>query len=154
MAVGSKDIEAWIRGQIVKTNKKVGKAICPAAARVIKKHSYQITMAQDDVLAQIDQCCGLFGVFGFDIVIIYFNKRVSEKRLSNICQQAHENNPRFAVMYDHPSNDGKHKGVSFSFGKAPLIMIQDLEQLKKFQKIYQQQGWYDAWGIKDYDQFY
>jgi hypothetical protein len=33
-------------------------------------------------------------------------------------------------------------------------MIQDLEQLKKFQKIYQQQGWYDAWGIKDYDQFY
>ena len=86
-------------------------------------------MAKKDVLSQIDHCCGLFNIFNLDIVVLYLEQPITERKLSNLCKKAHQQNPKFAIMYDHPDNDGLHKGVSFSYGKLPLIMIQDLETL-------------------------
>ena len=111
------------------------------------------TLAKKDVLAQIS-CCYPFNIFHLDVVILYFNHKIAEKRLAKVCRQAHELNKAFAVMYDHPANSGKHKGVSFSYGKAPLIFIQDLNKLKQAQQKLKDTGYYEAWGIKDYEQFY
>lgn len=154
MAVGSKDVEDWIGQVVAKTHKESGKAICPYAERALKDRKIQVVPAKVDVLAQVAHCCDLFHSLALDVVVIYFNYKITERKLDRLCQQASHLSPNFALMYDHPDNDGKHKGVSFSFGKAPLLFIQDMTKLKKAQKALHKSGWYDAWGIKDYDQFH
>lgn len=155
MAVGSKDIEKWIAGQVAKVHKETGTAICPFAKRVLQDKTIQITPAKVDVLDQIDQCCDLFGTFNLDIVIIFFNHEITEKKLSNLCAKAHKQNPNHAIMYDHPDNAGLHKGVQFSFQKAPLIFIQDLNKLKDAQSRLSKTDYYRVWGLDvDSDMFY
>jgi len=149
-----KDIEKWIRQVVAKTHKASGAAICPFAKRTLEDRKVQITPAKTDVLDQIDQCCGLFVSLGLDIVILYLNNEITERRLSNLCRRAHRNNPDYAIMYDHPDNDGLHKGVSFSYGKAPLIMIQDLARLKQAQGQLKRSGYYEKWSIDSFEQFY
>ena len=149
-----KDIEKWIRQVVAKTHKASGAAICPFAKRTLEDRKIQITPAKTDVLDQIDQCCGLFVSLGLDIVILYFTDEITERKLSNLCRRAHKNNPDYAILYDHPDNDGLHKGVSFSYGKAPLIMIQDMTKLKQAQQKLERSGWYRKWGIDKMDQFY
>ena len=152
--VSSKDVYDWIKGHVAKKNPKTGKAVCPFAARTIKERSLYVLPAKVDVVDQIGHCCGLFAPFHFDIVILYIRYKITEKRLSDLCRQAHQNNPNFAILYDHPSNKGLHKGVQFSFQKAPLIMIQDLSKLKDAQQQLRTTGYYDAWGLDDLDMFY
>ena len=154
MAVESKDIEDWIRGQVAKKNKKTKQAICPFAKKTLQDKKVAIIPSKDNVLVQVNQLCDLFAVLNYDVIIIYFNGKISEKQLENICKQAHKRRPDVAVMYDHPVNKGKHKGVSFSFQKAPLLFIQSLSKIKQGQKILKRSGYYKAWGIKDYTQFY
>ena len=149
-----KDIEKWIRQVVAKTHKKSGAAICPFAKRTLQNDKIQISPAKVDVLDQIDHCCGLFNIFHLDIVILYFTRKITERKLSKICEQAHQHNPEFAILYDHPDNNGLHKGVSFSYGKAPLIMIQGLAKLKQAQQKLKRSGWYEKWGIDKMDQFY
>jgi hypothetical protein len=149
-----KDIEKWIRQVVAKTHKASGAAICPFAKRTLEDRKIQITPAKTDVLDQIDQCCGLFVSLGLDIVILYFTDEITERKLSNLCRRAHKNNPDYAIMYDHPDNDGLHKGVSFSYGRRPLVMIQDMAKLKQAQKKLKQSGYYEKWDIDSFDQFY
>jgi len=149
-----KDIEKWIRQVVAKTHKASGAAICPFAKRTLEDRKIQITPAKTDVLDQIDQCCGLFVSLGLDIVILYFTDEITEGQLSRICRRAHKNNPDYAIMYDHPDNDGLHKGVSFSYGRRPLLMIQDMAKLKQAQHKLKQSGYYEKWSIDSFDQFY
>ena len=155
MAVGSKDIEKWIGQVVAKKHKESGATICPFAKRTLEDRKIQITMAKEDVLSQINTCCDLFNSLNLDIVILYFNRQITERKLSNICKKAHKHNDKFAILYDHPDNDGKHKGVSFSFQKAPLIFIQDLNKLKDAQSRLQKTTYYRDWGLTvDSDMFY
>jgi len=149
VAVGSKDIEDWIRQVVAKTHKASGATICPFAKRTLADRKIQITPAKTDVLDQIDLCCGLFVSLGLDIVILYFNYKITEQRLADICDQAHQAHPGYAIMYDHPDNDGLHKGVSFSFQKAPLIFIQDLNKLKDAQSRLRKTSYYRDWDLDD-----
>lgn len=150
----SKQIEKWILQVVAKTHKESGATICPYAKRTVENKKIQISLAKKNVLDQIDICCSLFTVFGLDIVILYFNNKITEKNLSAVCKKAHKKNPNFAIMYDHPANDGLHKGVSFSYGRKPLVMIQDLAKLKRAQKHLKRTGYYDKWGLDGLDQFY
>jgi len=154
VAVGSKDIEDWIRGQVARRNKKTKQAICPFAKKTLQDKKLAIIPSKNNVLVQVNNLCDIFAVLHYDVVIIYFNDEISEKQLETICQQAHKRRPDVAVMYDHPRNKGKHKGVSFSFKKAPLLFIQSLQKIKDAQKLLERSGYYKAWGIKDYTQFY
>ena len=154
MAEESKLIENWIRGQVAKVYKKTGKAICPFAKKTLEDRKIQITMAKENVLDQIVHCCSLFNIFNLDIVILYFTDKITETKLKNICKRAHQQNPLFAIMYDHPANNGLHKGVSFSYGKAPLIMIQGMAKLKQAQEKLKQSGYYEKWDIDSFEQFY
>jgi len=154
VAVGSKDVEDWIRQVVAKTHKASGAAICPFAERALKDRKVQVVPAKVDVLAQVAQCCDLFNSLALDVVVLYFNYEITERKLSGLCRQCNHLSPNFAVMYDHPDNDGKHKGVSFSFGKAPLLFIQDMGKLKKAQQTLKKTGYYKAWGIKDFTQFF
>lgn len=155
VAVGSKDIEKWIRQVVAKKHKASGATICPFAKKTIEDRKIQITMAKKDVLDQIVHCCGLFNIFNLDIVILYFTHKISEKRLAEICKQAHKQNPKFAIMYDHPYNNKKIKGVQFSFQKAPLLFIQDLNKLRDAQSRLQKTDYYRVWGLDaDSDMFY
>ena len=155
MAVGSKDIEKWIRQVVAKTHKASGAAICPFAKRTLEDRKIQISMAKEDVLDQIDLCCDLFNSLNLDIVILYFTHEITERKLSNLCKRAHQQNPEFAIMYDHPDNNGLHKGVSFSFQKTPLIFIQDLNKLNDAQRRLQKTDYYRSWGLDDdSDMFY
>lgn len=147
MAVGSKDIEDWIGQVVAKTHKASGAAICPYAKRTLKDRKIQIIPAKVDLLAQVRHCCDLFNTLALDIVILYFNYKITDRKLSKMCEQAHQANPSYAVMYDHPDNSGKHKGVSFSYGKAPLMFIQDLSKLKNAQQQLRRTDYYTAWGL-------
>jgi len=149
-----KDIEKWIRQVVAKTHKASGAAICPFAKRTLADRKIQITPAKVAVFDQIDLCCNLFNSLALDIVILYFTDQITERKLSNICKRAHKQNPDYAIMYDHPDNDGLHKGVSFSYGKLPLIMIQDMAKLKQAQHKLKQSGYYEKWSIDSFDQFY
>tara|TARA_S200002703_G_scaffold114700_2_gene100210 strand:+ start:528 stop:1037 length:510 start_codon:yes stop_codon:yes gene_type:complete len=150
----SKQIEKWIRQVVAKTHKESKSPVCPYAKTTLEDGKIQISPAKTDVLDQIDICCSLFTVFGLDIVILYFNNKITEKNLSAVCKKAHKKNPAFAIMYDHPANNGLHKGVSFSYGRKPLVMIQDLAKLKRAQKHLKRTGYYDKWGLDGLDQFY
>ena len=154
MADVGKDIEKWIRQVVAKTHKASGAAICPFAKRTLADRKIQITPAKVAVFDQIDLCCNLFNSLALDIVILYFTDQITERKLSNICKRAHKQNPDYAIMYDHPDNDGLHKGVSFSYGKAPLVMIQDMAKLKQAQHKLKQSGYYEKWSIDSFDQFY
>ncbi len=155
MAVGSKeDIEKWIRQVVIKTHKSSQQPVCPFAKKTLEDNKIQIAVAKKDVLSQINHCCSLFNIFHLDIVILYFDNKITERKLSNICKKAHRQNPLFAIMYDHPANNGLHKGVSFSYGKAPLIMIQGMAKLKQAQQKLKKSGYYDKWDIDSFDQFY
>lgn len=154
MADEGKDIEKWIRQVVAKTHKASGAAICPFAKRTLEDRKIQITPAKTDVLDQIDQCCGLFVSLGLDIVILYFTDEITASKLSKVCKRAHKNNPDYAIMYDHPDNDGLHKGVSFSYGKRPLVMIQDMAKLKQAQHKLKRSGYYEKWGLDSLEQFY
>ena len=155
VVVGSKDIEKWIRQVVAKTHKASGAAICPFAKRTLEDRKIQITPAKVDVLDQIDLCCDLFNSLALDIVILYFTDQITERKLSDICKRAHKRNPDYAVMYDHPDNDGLHKGVQFSYQKAPLIFIQDLNKLKDAQSKLSKTDYYRVWGLDvDSDMFY
>ena len=155
VAVGSKDIEDWIRQVVAKTHKASGAAICPFAKRTLEDGKIQIVPAKVDVYDQIDHCCNLFNIFHLDIVILYFNHKITEKKLSDLCKKAHKKNNKFAILYDHPDNKGLHKGVSFSFQKAPLLFIQDLNKLKDAQSRLQKTNYYRDWGLDaDSDMFY
>ena len=109
MAVGSKDIEKWIGQVVAKKHKASGAAICPFAKKTLEDRKIQITMAKENVLDQIVHCCSLFNIFHLDIVILYFTHKITEKKLSQLCKTAHKQNPMFAIMYDHPANNGLHK---------------------------------------------
>ena len=155
MAVGSKDIEKWIRQVVAKTHKASGAAICPFAKRTLADRKIQITPAKTYVLDLIVHCCDLFNSLALDIVILYFTDEITERKLSNICKRAHKNNLKFAIMYDHPDNDGLHEGVSFSYQKTPLIFIQDLNKLNDAQRRLQKTDYYRSWGLDDdSDMFY
>ena len=155
VVVGSKDIEKLIRQVVAKTHKASGAAICPFAKRTLEDRKIQITPAKVDVLDQIDLCCDLFNSLALDIVILYFTDQITERKLSDICKRAHKRNPDYAVMYDHPDNDGLHKGVQFSYQKAPLIFIQDLNKLKDAQSKLSKTDYYRVWGLDvDSDMFY
>jgi len=155
VVVGSKDIEKWIRQVVAKTHKASGAAICPFAKRTLADRKIQISMAKEDVLDQIDLCCDLFNSLALDIVILYFTDQITERKLSNICKRAHKQNPDYAIMYDHPTNDGLHKGVQFSYQKAPLLFIQDLNKLKDAQSKLSKTDYYRVWGLDvDSDMFY
>lgn len=154
MADVGKDIEKWIRQVVAKTHKASGAAICPFAKRTLQDRKIQITVAKEDVLSQIGTCCDLFNSLNLDIVILYFNREITERKLSNLCKKAHQQNSTYAIMYDHPDNDGLHKGVSFSYGKLPLIMIQDMAKLKQAQHKLKQSGYYDKWSIDSLERFY
>ena len=155
MAVESKDIEKWIRQVVIKKDKKNPTPVCPFAKRTLQDRKMQIAMAKKDVLSQIDHCCSLFNIFHLDIVILYFNHKITEKKLSDLCKKAHKKNNKFAILYDHPDNKGLHKGVSFSFQKAPLLFIQDLNKLKDAQSRLQKTNYYRDWGLDaDSDMFY
>lgn len=154
VAVGSKDIEDWIRQVVAKTHKASGAAICPFAKRTLEDGKIQIVPAKVDVYDQIDHCCNLFNIFHLDIVILYFNYEITEAKLAKVCKQAHQSHPDYAIMYDHPDNDGLHKGVSFSYGKAPLIMIQGMAKLKQAQEQLKKSGYYGKWDIDSFEQFY
>ena len=149
-----KDIEKWIRQVVAKTHKASGAAICPFAKRTLADRKIQITPAKVAVFDQIDLCCNLFNSLALDIVILYFTDQITERKLSNICKRAHKQNPDYAIMYDHPDNDGLHKSVSFSYGKLPLLMIQDMAKLKQAQHKLKQSGYYEKWSIDSFDQFY
>ena len=154
MAVGSNDVYDWIREKVAPINKKVGAPVCPFAEKSVKEQKVHVLPAKVDVLDQIAHCCGLFNVLSLDIVIYYFNYPITEKKMASICRRAHRNHPDYAVMYDHPDNKGLHKGVSFSFEKAPLLMVQKLDKLKQAQQRLKKSGYYRKWGIKDFNQFY
>lgn len=154
MADVGKDIEKWIGQVVAKKHKASGATICPFAKKTLEDRKIQIAMAKKDVLSQISHCCGLFNIFHLDIVILYFTYEITERKLSNICKRAHQQNPTYAIMYDHPDNDGLHKGVSFSYGKAPLIMIQGMAKLKQAQQKLKQSGYYEKWDIDSFEQFY
>jgi len=150
-----KDIEKWIRQVVAKTHKASGATICPFAKRTLEDRKIQISMAKEDVLSQIDHCCDLFDILHLDIVILYFTDEITERKLSNLCKKAHQHNPNYAIMYDHPDNDGLHKGVSFSYQKAPLLFIQDLNKLKDAQSKLSKTDYYRVWGLDvDSDMFY
>jgi|TARA_Y100000296_G_C5152258_1_gene247108 hypothetical protein len=112
--VGSKDVEKWIRRQVIKTNNKDRKTILPFETTNKK---IQVIPAKDNMLVQVNQCCDLFSILHFDIVILYFNYKISEKKLSTICEQAQKNNPHYKIIY------------SFNFQKAPLLFIHSLNTL-------------------------
>jgi|TARA_R100000479_G_C6386272_1_gene203114 hypothetical protein len=155
VAVESKDIEKWIGQVVAKKHKESGATICPFAKKTLTDRKIQIAVAKEDVLSQVNHCCSLFNIFNLDIVILYFNHKITEKQLSNLCKKAHKKNNRFAILYDHPDNKGKHKGVSFSFQKAPLLFIQDLNKLKDAQSRLQKTTYYRDWGLTvDSDMFY
>ena len=154
MADVGKDIEKWIGQVVAKKHKASGAAICPFAKKTLEDRKIQITMAKEHVLDQIVHCCSLFNIFNLDIVILYFTDKITEKKLSQLCKTAHKQNPMFAIMYDHPDNNGLHKGVSFSYGKAPLIMIQGMAKLKQAREKLKQSGYYEKWDIDSFEQFY
>ena len=90
MADVGKDIEKWIRQVVAKTHKASGAAICPFAKRTLQDRKIQITVAKEDVLSQIGTCCDLFNSLNLDIVILYFNREITERKLSNLCKKAHQ----------------------------------------------------------------
>ena len=155
VAVESKDIEKWIRQVVIKKDKKNPTPVCPFAKKTLEDRKIQIAMAKKDVLLQVSHCCNLFNIFNLDIVILYFNHKISEKRLADLCKKAHKQNPKYAIMYDHPYNNKKVKGVQFSFQKAPLLFIQDLNKLRDAQRRLQKTDYYRVWGLDAHsDMFY
>jgi hypothetical protein len=149
--ISSKDVYDWIREKISKTNPTVGKAICPFAKTSLKTKAIQVVPGKSNLVDQIDHCCNLFDSLALDCVVIYVQYKITEKELSKICRKAYKQNSEFAILYDHPDNAGLHKGVSFSFGKAPLIMIQRLKQLKNAQRQLQKTDYYESWGLNPND---
>jgi len=153
--VSSKDVYDWIEQIVSKKNPKVGERICPYAAKTVKAKTIQVMLGESDLVDQIRHCGNLFGSLALECVIIYIQYKISEKELARICAKGHQNNPNFAVLYDHPDNAGLHKGVSFSFGKCPLIFIQPLKELKDAQSKLRRTAYYRRWGLDgDNDMFY
>ena len=155
VGVGSKEVYDWIRETIGKTNKKVGKAICPFAKASVEAKAIQVVPGKSDLVDQINHCCNLFSSLALDCVVIYVQYKITEQELAKVCGKGQKKNPSYAVMYDHPDNDGLHQGVSFSFGKCPLIFIQELSKLKDAQSRLRRTSYYQSWGIDpDDDMFY
>jgi len=153
--VSSKDVYDWIEQIVSKKNPEVGERICPYAAKTVEAKTIQVMPGESDLGNKINHCCNLFGSLALECVVIYIQYKITERELSNICSQAHESNPNFAVLYDHPDNAGLHKGVSFSFGKCPLIFIQPLKELKDAQSKLRRTAYYKRWGLDgDNDMFY
>lgn len=149
-AAGEKDsILDWIKTHIAVPHPHTGAAICPFAQQTIKQRRYEILPARRDLQQQIQQICDIFDVMALDIVILYVDYAISSTRLNKICESAHQSNPKHAVLYDHPKNAGLTKGVQFSYQKKPLVMIQNLAQLKSAQQKIP--NWYKAWGLEQND---
>lgn len=149
--VSSKDVYDWIRKTVIKKNKGVDQRICPFAEKVLKDKAIQVLPGKSELRDQIAHCCDIFDIFALDIVIIYIQYKITEKDLSKACAAGAKANPLYAVFYDHPDNSGLHKGVSFSFKKCPLILIQKLDKLKEAQKKLRATSWYEDWGLDPND---
>jgi hypothetical protein len=152
--VSSKDVYDWIRGKVSKTDRKVGKAICPFAEASVKAKAIQVVPGKSNLVDQVNHCCSIFNIFALDIIIIYIQYPITEQQLAKVCEQSHKKNNQFAIMYDHPDNDGLHRGVSFSFQKAPLIFIQDLNKLKDAQSKLRRTSYYRSWRIDPNDSMF
>jgi hypothetical protein len=152
--ISSKDVYEWIRTKISTRNSKTGKAICPFAKATLETEAIQVVHGKPNLVDQINHCCNLFDTLALDCVVIILQHTITESALAKLCNQAHKNNAQFAILYDHPDNKGLHKGVSFSFGKAPLIMIQRLKQLKNAQRQLQKTDYYESWGLDPNDSMF
>lgn len=141
------EILEWIRTKVARVDRKTKQAICPFAKKTLQTNKIHITKAKMDVLRHIVQCCDVIPIFDLDIVILYFDTAISEKRLSKICAEAHRQRQNYAVLYDHPHNKGLIKGTQFSFQKKPLVMIQNLNKLKNAQSKLRRTAYYRAWGL-------
>lgn len=154
MADEENKIIDWIRTSIAEKNRQTDQAICPFAKKVLQDETIQIVPGKSDLVGQIDHCCSVFASLGLDIVVIYITDKIKESQLSKICAKAHKNNPNHAIMYDHPDNKGLHKGVSFSYQKCALIMIQDLNRLKDAQSKLRRTAYYRSWGLDHCDDMF
>lgn len=152
--VSSKDVEDWIKQVVSKKNSKVGERICPYAAKTLKTKAIQIVPGKSNLVDQICHGCNLFGSLALECIIIYIQYKITEKALSQICRKAHKLNTAYAVFYDHPDNNGLHKGVSFSFGKCPLIFVQPLKELKDAQSKLRRTSYYKSWGLRPNDDMF
>lgn len=139
-----KDIENWIRTKIAKKNKAIGLPICPFAKKTLQDKKFQISKAKQELASHVRHCCSLFPVLALDIIILYIPYKITEKQLQKICRNTQSRYPLLAVLYDHPANAGLIKGQQFSYQKCPLVMIQDMKQLKSAQKLLREKtNYYD-----------
>lgn len=145
-----KDIIRWITNKIGKKHKASGIAPCPFASKVIKDKTYKILEAKVNLAEQVAHLCDIIDIFKLDIIIIYCNNTITERRLKNICHKIQKQKQKTAIMYDHPDNDGLVAGMQFSYQKCPLIMIQPLSKLKAAQKsLKEKTNWYQIVGNQD-----
>jgi hypothetical protein len=152
--VSSKDVQDWIKQVVSKKNPKVGERICPYAEKTLKAKAIEIVPGKSNLVDQIHHCCSIFDALALECIIIYIQYKITEEALSKVCRKAHKLNPNYAVFYDHPDNNGKHKGVSFSFGKCPLIFVQPLKELKDAQSKLGRTSYYKHWGLNPNDSMF
>jgi hypothetical protein len=148
-----KDIEKWIKS-LGKTHKSSGQKICPYAEKALQDKTIQISKAKVDLLEHIVHCSHLVPCFHLDAVVLYIEYKITEKRLAKICRDANRNRPHMAILYDHPNNQGLHKGVSFSYGKLPLVIIQPLDKLQSAQSKLRRTRYYKDWGLDPQDDMF
>lgn len=152
--VSSKDIYDWIRTKIAEKDRRTNQAVCPFAKKVLQDETIQVVPGKSDLVAQINHSCDVFAVLGLDIVVVYIQYKITEGQLKSLCAKAQQRNPKYAIMYDHPDNNGLHKGVSFSFQKCPLVMIQDLNKLQDAQRKLRRTSYYQSWGLDPGDDMF
>ena len=87
-------VENWIRRQVIKTHYKSGKTILPVKEKIKK---IQVVSAKNNVLDQINQCCDLFTLLNYDIVVFYFKSKITQKELTTICNKAHNKNKHMSI---------------------------------------------------------
>ena len=141
----------WITQHLAKPQQRLeGLAICPYALKAINSNRYKIIEGQRPIKKFIYQCCYQFNK-DIDIMIIWYD-RVSEPYQDEICSQITHTFPKLAVLYDNKINKGKIRGLQFSYQKRDLFMIQDLDTLKRHQKLLRRNtNWYDL--VKNDDMF-
>lgn len=146
----NKFILRWITHHLSKPQSKLeGLAICPYALKTIQANRYKIIPGKRPINKFIYQQCYDFDQAHSDIYIIWYDK-ISEAYQDRLCSQIKHTFPELVVLYDNKENNGKIKGLQFSYQRKDLFMIQHLDTLKRHQKLLREKtNWYQLVGNED-----
>ena len=142
----------WIDNFVTQHNDTFGGVPCPYARKAMRDKTVDIRETKN---LKVDLFNLMYWDTGKEAVILHCDKSLyTVEELSSIVDTYNQHAGLFCnlvALEDHPDDPEIVKGVKMNFGKAILVIVQELDKLTEASNKLKAQGYYDDWEEENYN---